>query len=602
MSLQLALQSALSGLNVAQAGLQVTSNNIANVNTEGYTKKSVDQQSNALGGQGVGVKLNAVGRTVDQVLLTQIRDQAAVTGKLDVTRQFLQLVESQFGRVSDDASLAHRVGALGNAGEALANTPESSELRFSFVNEAKQLALQITNTHAQLQDSRLNADRQIESAVGELNTLLNDVANLNVQIARAIGLNQDTAELDDQRDLALKDISELVDIATFTRSSGETVIMTTSGKSLLDGPFRSLSHTAVTTMSSSISYTAGGSSTGNGTVDGIYIGTAAVTSDITGDISGGKLGGLIALRDTTLPALTAQLEEFTQEFRYAINAQHNTGTALPAPNSLTGQLTVAGTDALGTARSGTFTTSILDANGAVVGTWTSADLSTYANVNAMIADFNTALSPATATMAINTDGKLTVTATSSSNGVAINQGDTSVTAGGQTYGVSHYFGLNDVFTVSGATGTSESSTLAVRADIVNDPNLLAHGTLDATATVGEIALTAGDGSAMTQIAAAFTSTTTFDAAGGQPASSSTFETYASAIIGYTATLVSDADREYTFAVTYSETLEFRATNQSGVNIDEELSNIVLLENAYQASARVLQVASDMLEILTNLGR
>lgn len=600
-SIYSALRTSLSGLSAAQTGMQVMSNNVANVNTAGYSRKYVEQKSIAIGGFGVGVTVTDIKRRVDSQIVSELREQVTSVAKFDITQQFLKQIETQFGSLIDDNSLSHTIGALGESAEALAATPESAHVRYAMVNAGRNFAQDVQKLHGAIQDARLQADRQIEGAIDELNELLVQVSNLNTQIAKDTAIGDSSSELSDQRDQLVNQIAELMDIRTFQRGNGETVILTTGGRTLLDGPARTLSHSAVTTMTADLAYASGGSSAGNGTIDGIYIGAQIAGNDITGDFTGGKIGALVALRDTTLVSSENQLEELSSELMFAVNAAHNSGTASPPPASLTGTRTVAGADTIGASASGTMTVKIVDTSGTVAGTWTSADLSTYADVDAMMTDFNTALSPGTATMAINADGKLTLTA-AGTNRVGINEGSSAVVdASGTTYGASHYFGLNNFLVMGTTANATVAGTISVRSDIDADPNLIASATTNASAIVGAVAVTNGDGTAMATLATTLQSANAFDAAGGLPTTNMTFADYAASMLSYTANLTSNNERELTFAQSYQESLEFRASATSGVNLDEELSNMILLQNAYQASARVMQVASDMLELLSRIG-
>ncbi|MGF1624992.1 MAG: flagellar hook-associated protein FlgK [Alphaproteobacteria bacterium] len=600
-SIYSALRTAVTGLGAAQTGMQVMANNIANVNTAGYSRKYVEQKSISVGGFGVGVTVTDIKRRVDTQVAAELRDQTTTVSRLEVTQRFLQQIQMRFGSLIDDNSLSHTIGRFGDAAEALAGTPESGDLRYGMVNEARNVAQDIQTLYKTVQDSRLQADREIGDAIEQLNDLLSQVSQLNGQIAKDNALGRSTSEVADERDRVVGQIAELMDIKTFERPTGEVVILTSGGRTLLDGPARQLTHTPVTAITPDIAYVAGGSTAGNGTIDGIYIGAPIAGNDVTGDFTGGKIGALVALRDTTLPATHAQLEELASELMHAVNAAHNAGSAVPPPNTLTGTRTVAGTDAIGASASGTFTVKIVDTSGTVAGTWTSADIGTYADVDAMITDFNAALSPATATMAVDANGHLRITA-AGGNGVAINQGDSAIVdADGVTWGASHFFGLNDFFVMGTTTNATASGTIKVRSDIDANPNLISSATANAGAGVGAVAVTLGDGTAMAALASALDANNAFDAAGGLPASNIPFAQYAASMLSYTANQGSNVDRELTFSQSYQQALEFKASSTSGVNLDEELSNMILLQNAYQASARVMQVASEMLELLSRIG-
>jgi len=189
-----------------------------------------------------------------------------------------------------------------------------------------------------------------------------------------------------------------------------------------------------------------------------------------------------------------------------------------------------------------------------------------------------------------------------SNGVAINTGTSAIVDGSATsWGMSHYFGLNDMFTMGVGANASVAGTIGVRSDIVNNPDLLATATASATAAVGQVAVTRGDGTGMEALAATLNGNNTFDAAGGLPAATTPFAQYAATMVSYLASRADNNQRELSFSQSYQQSLEFKAAETSGVNLDEELSNMILLQNAYQAAARVMQTASDMLELLGRIG-
>ena len=93
MSITLALQTALSGIQAQQTALQVTANNIANVNTIGFTRKVTEFQSRTLVGEGAGVEVGAINRKIDEFLVSQLRDQESVVGNLSVRDRFLSIVQ-----------------------------------------------------------------------------------------------------------------------------------------------------------------------------------------------------------------------------------------------------------------------------------------------------------------------------------------------------------------------------------------------------------------------------------------------------------------------------------------------------------------------------
>src|SRR5262249_51140063 len=142
-----------------------------------------------------------------------------------------------------------------------------------------------------------------------------------------------TADLEDQRDLALNKLSDQIGIRYFTRDTGEVVVMSPTDRTLLDGVPPTLTHSAASSMSASVTYP--------GTLDGIDIGG----TDITSTLTKGQIGALIALRDSTLPGLTEEISQLAGTLRDEINRVHNEGTGLPAATTLTSSRAQTGTAA-----------------------------------------------------------------------------------------------------------------------------------------------------------------------------------------------------------------------------------------------------------------
>lgn len=587
MSLGIALSSALTGLQHAQTALQVTSNNIANVNTDGYTRKSVASINRIIGGVGSGVMTTEIARSVDENLLREYRIAVSKLGFNSVQNDYLARSQDMFGTPENSDSLASTVAGFGAKLEALAASPEDITTRQQAVDAAVGLARQINSMADQIQSQRALADQEISRSVDAINTNLNKIAELNHQIAHDAALGRSSADLLDQRDLALKTLSEHLDVTYFTRDTGELVIQTSGGQTLLDTEVHALSHTPAAQMSASVTHAGGG-------IDGITVNGV----DITDTLRSGRLAALVGIRDSTLPDLTAQLDEFAQKFSDSINAIHNDGAGFPAANALTGTRSVAGSDAV--AGSGTARIAVVDANGNAVAAPLDLDLSTTSDVNAVVAAINADLGPAgknVATASITANGHLEITATDPANGIAINEGDSDIDG----RGFSHYFGLNDLFV--GDPSVSLASTLAVRSDIAADPQLLSRGEVASGAiAASDNAVASGDNRVVQRLAQAFQGNVAFSAAGGLPAMNTTFADFATQILSTNANAAAEASDGLKFSSGLVQNLDQRIGDRSGVNIDEELSNLTVLQNAYAASARVVSVTNQMMQILNDMVR
>ncbi len=686
MSLNIALYNAVSGLQLNQRSLDVIAQNVANVNTEGYSRKIVNQESVILDGIGSGVRIADITRKVNEFMLKDMRGAASQLGSSKVQEEYYGRMQDLFGSLSSDSSLSALMADLASRLQGLATTPEDVALQTEVGNQANLLAQRIRTTAVDIQSLRLQADLEIQTAVTEINSDLKQILELNLRIAENMALGHPVGDLQDQRDLAISRVSDQIGIQYFSRSTGEIVLLTSNGRSLVDRSVTLLSHTPATAFSATLYYDSSGTS-----IDGIDVGTLDITSEITT----GRIGGLIEMRDKVLPNLYSQIEELTSALHDEINKLHNQGTAYPGLATMTGTRTVAAGDT--PVWTGNVRIAVLDSTAAIV-EFQDFNLAAYANIGAAVAAIN---GMTNLTASINANGKLAIAATGA-NRVAINELTSAVTVGNRTLGASEFFGLNDFFTATadydeyfssyrssrttalGLTGTltfsgswgttavgyaagddlnavaasinlnatltaqnitataipdgsgyrlrindsnndnyfitdssnlvstlniknrnSEfASSIALRSDIKSDPSRISHGSITAAAlpAIGSNAIARGDNSQIQSIANKFNQALSFDSTGLLATSTRTMSDYAAQILGFNSTqarIVSDTKvaREFLF-----ENLSNKTQSVSGVNLDEEMANMIIIENAYAASARVISVTSELFDILTDMMR
>lgn len=579
MSLDIALNNALTGLRTVQSALQITSNNVTNANTDGYSRKSAQQVSLVLAGQGAGVSITDVTREVNDNLLRQLRNYTSMIGQLTVNSDFFQRTQQIFGTLSSSSSLTAGLSDLSTAVEALATSPEDPTRQAAAITAAVALTQRFNDASDSIQQLRTEADQGIATSVNAINLDLGKIADLNDQIATNYASNMPTADLLDQRDLALTDLSQQMDFTTFTRSNGEIVIVSGGGRVLLDGTAPTLTHSPVAAADPSVTYP--------GAIDGINFNGV----DITSDIHSGKLAALIDMRDTTLPNLQTQIDSLATTLADQVNAIHNDGTGYPAANTLTGSRTVAGADPV--AGTGTVRIAVVDGSGKLVAAPLDLDLTTVATVTDVVNAINAALG-ANGTASI-VGGKLQIDAANAANGIAVNEGTSAI----GTKGFSNYFGLNDFFVNTG--GTSSAAGIQVRSDIVTSPSLMSRGDLSMTAAIaGDSAITSGNNTIAARIATAFDTRVNFSAAGGLPASTTTLSDYSGQILGLNATSAANATNTLTYQQGLYADVKNRADSVSGVNIDEEMANLIKLQQNYGAVSRVISVTSTLMDTLIGI--
>lgn len=601
MTLSGTLSTAVSGLQVNQQGLAIASHNIGNANTEGYSRRIVHNGSVDLGGEGFGgVRVIDIERAANDFLARQVRQEIAGLGRASVKQEYFAQTQDLFGSISSDSSLGQRLAEMTARMETLAIEPESPTGANSLIDSAVSFARDIRDVANQLIDIRQRADIEIAGAVDDLNRDLALVADLNVKIASQRNLNGNVGDLQDQRDQALKRIGEQINIKTFARETGEIVVFTGDSQTLIDSD-------PVTLV-----YAPSSNRDLNATFEDI---TLSDGRSIQTDIRDGRLKGLLDMRDKVLPNLHRQIDALTENVRDVANAAHNRGMSLPPPNNLFGSRAFAdsATDQVTIGHDVRF--AVASQNGLTTATFElPAGVYTIDDVAAAI---DVGLG-ADATAAV-INGRLSITAADAANGVGLvdlNGGaDTSISfddgSGALPFeGFSNFFGLNDFFQTGGfVQGDSRdgiSSYLQVRSDLVSDPGLVARGRIstDAAPLVPgtDRAVAIGDGSVIGEVASAFSEDREIASVGGLPSLNKPLHEFAAEIVGLNSQLSKDETERFEFERALVETFETRLNDHRGVNLDEELAQILVLQNAFSASARIITTADEMMQTIVQLKR
>lgn len=564
---------ATSSLATTQVQMAVTSANIANADTDGYSRKTAQQAAVSTGTVGAGVTVTAVTSTVDKYLLADLVSATSTLGAATTGDSYADKLQSLLGSATEGesggSSIANSIADLETALTSLSGTPESETLQAQAVDALDTLASQFRELSDGIQELRGAADQSIEDSVAAVNDTLGSIAGFNDQIAAAQARGDSTADLEDQRNTALQTLAAQMDVSYYVNSDNQMRISTSSGTTLLSSSVHALSYSAAAT-------------TTQGTVfDGILVDG----KDITAQVKSGTLGSLIDQRDTVLPAAQDELDELASGLIATLNGIHNSGTALPAPSSLTGTSSITASDAF--SGSGSVRIATVDSSGGLVG-YQDLDLSGFATIGDLVSAID-GIDGVSAT--IDASGHLAITADDTANGIAI--GDLDGMVGDAQQGLSDYLGLNDLLTGTGA------ADMAVRADILKTPGRLATSTLsdEASPAVGATVVSVGDSGVAQQLSAAMTDDHAFAAAGSLKASSSSFSGYAAKIVAAIAQAADTASTSLTTSQTSKDTLANALASQSGVNLDEETARLTQLQQQYSTSAQLLDALNSMFDSL-----
>ncbi|OIQ60522.1 flagellar hook-associated protein FlgK [Neomoorella thermoacetica] len=240
---------ALRGMQAQQRGIYTTSHNIANANTEGYTRQQVVLAAtpaypvpamNRPGGQGwqigTGVDSQETRRLRDEFLDTQIRRETGSLGQWQQIQDVLQQVEVVFNEPSD-TGLSTLMSQFWAAWQELSKNAESSPVRTTVVETANALAEAFSHSYQQLTTIQDDIDQSIALKVTEVNSIAQQIADLNGQIKNIVAAGDQPNDLIDQRDLLLDKLSKIIDFTTTKNSDGSITVTLGNGNTgkLVDG-------------------------------------------------------------------------------------------------------------------------------------------------------------------------------------------------------------------------------------------------------------------------------------------------------------------------------------------------------------------------------
>jgi flagellar hook-associated protein 1 len=291
MSISGSLSNALSGLTAAARAAEVVSSNVSNALTDGYGRRELQLASKSIGGNGAGVAVVGVARSVDDRVISERRIADAALGNASTTADFFQNLERTLGLPDDPNSVTGQVTKLETTLIEAASRPDSQARLNAVLSAATALTGKIGTVSEGIQGLRLKADQDINSLVGNLNQGLSRVAALNHEIRVQLGAGYDATALMDQRQQTIDKIADIVPLRQAARSGGEVALFTTGGAILLDGRAANVGFTSVATMVPQMTV-------GSGALSGLTINGQQVSVSGKGQMAGGRLAALFSVRDT----------------------------------------------------------------------------------------------------------------------------------------------------------------------------------------------------------------------------------------------------------------------------------------------------------------
>lgn len=572
------LNTAKSAIAAHQIGMNVTGNNIANVNNPTYSRRTALYSSKMpvqIGRFifGTGVDIQQIRRSCNQLIENRLSGQKSSLSANAEMSAYMNILETSFNENSE-AGLSTQISGFWNLWQDLSNNPAGSSERSGLYEKGVLLSDQFDSLDADLTQIKVDINKDIEAAAHKINSLTSDIAAINGEIV-ALETGGDANDLRDRRNALVAELSEIIDIQTFEQTNGEISVSTGNGYLLVN-------HTDAYSLKIS-----------EGRVE--YLSSNGGSIDITDGIDGGKIGGLFNMRDEVVPKYQAELNELAKQFIWSVNLQHSKGIGLEYfSSSVTGTYSVSDPDtALNSAgppvnlsygdniESGNFTLWIQNDS-------TSAKTAVNINIDPdtiTLNEFAAAIDAASGISAfVNGDSELVLNA---DDGFSFSFSDDT--------GIAAALGINTFFE------GDDAETIRVNS-LLKNTDYIAAAKLDEN---GEFA--AGDNSNALSIADLQYQTQnisqwTFERGGGADSTnlSISFEDFYHSMLGSMGIKSANISSSVEFNEVMAAKLGEQRDAVSAVSLDEEMVNMMKYQHAFTAASRLLNVADEMLNTLIEL--
>ena len=554
------LSSAKLGLLAQQLAIEVTGQNVANVETEGYSRQDVSFEANTPRGHikygglhqlGTGVRIASIERAHDQFLFTQIMDEGDLTGSTEVKKEIFEQLEVLFNEGSG-RSLNDALSLFFSSIHDLATNARGLPERVDLISKAEHLASTFNQTGNQLFTIQRNIDATIETEVAEINTLTTQIGKLNESIHANEPTSQYKAnDLRDNRDRLVKELSKKIDIQLVQESDNQISLTLKDGTALV-------LKDQVFDLSTSIN-------ANNESFNDVYIDSGSTTKNITSTIKGGELRGYLDMRDTEVESVLDKMNILSGSFIQEFNSIHREGFGIDGNSGLD------------------FFTPLdvtvdhdVDNTGTAVVSMTNASPTTIS-----VDEFEIAFT--------------------GSNEFTLNNLTTNASSGTFTFTTGSTFNIKDGFAVaiSGTAASGDKVTFSVSEDAASLMSVSSTITADGQ-KIAAGTTTNGDGGnallmADLQNELVFNSVTWSSESG-----SFTFDEYYNAVVSTIGIESFSAQAILRQQEGVMLQLNSRRESISGVSIDEEMIKMIKFQQAYNASARMISMVDEMLDTLNRM--
>jgi len=556
-----ALSSAKLGLLAQQLAIEVTGQNIANVETEGYSRQDVTFEANtprhaikygSMHQIGTGVRVAGIERAHDQFLFEQIMDEGDLSGSTEVKKDIFEQLEVLFNEGSG-RSLNDALSSFFASVHDLATNARGLSERADLVSKAEHLASTFNQTGKQLSTIQRNIDATIGTEVAEINSLTTKIGKLNESIHANEPASQYKAnDLRDNRDRLVKELSKKIDIQLIEESDNQIGLTLKDGTALVlkDRVFK---------LSTSLNGD-------NDSFKDVNIEYGSGLKNITSTIKGGELSGYLDMRDTEVKSVVDKMNILSASFIQEFNGIHRAGFGLDGSSGLD-----------------FFSSRDVKVNHDKdnTGNRLAVSIANGSPTTVSVDEFEMAFT--------------------SSTSFTLNNLTTNASSGTFTFGAGTPFNIKNGFavTVSGYAKAGDKVTFSVSDNAASEMSVSSTITAN-TKKIAAGTTTNGDGAnallmASLQNELVFNSVTLSSGSG-----SYTFDEYYNAVVSTIGIESFSAQATLRQQEGIMLQLNSRRESISGVSIDEEMIKMIKFQQAYNASARMISVVDEMLDALNRM--
>ena len=555
--LNTALNIGISALDAAQGALDATSNNIANVNTPGYSREVPQLTENPLDVSGDevsggGVSLDGLQSVQDELLDLQIQQQTSLQNGVNTESASLSQIQTFFSNTGTD--IASALTSFSSSLAALSANSSNTATQQAVLASGQDLASSFNTTANGLISAQSQASGVVTQSVSQINTLTAQIAQLNGQISQLTASGQNDGSTQDALNEAVQQLSGLTGISV-TQSSNGLSITTGNGTPLVVGD-----------QSFNLQTTTGT----NGTAEVLD----SSGNNITSDISGGNLGGAIQISTVTIPAYLTQLNTLATQFAGAFNAAQAQGT-----------------DSNGNAGSNFFS---LPTNPANAAAGITVALTSPAQI-AISSDGSAGSNGNVANLAAVLTNPLPTNSATSTQGTAaapLTTG-TALTAGSVTTITDAATGQTFTFT-AGATSTIGSLQTAIAGAVT--AGTLSAGTALTINSSGQAVISTSTSGDTLSVSSNDSALGSFSPTGGATPANA----YAS-LVFEVGNATSNASAQSTAIGLNLSQLTNQQGSVSAVSIAEETTNLISYQTAYEAASRIVSTVQALSTAALNMG-